>query len=93
MARDSDRIAVWDAKARALISRIDAALDETRVTPPEPDGSAQLDALTHRVTLRTPPPPGEIIKPAPPNMGPQPDRLDHWDAYVCRFDTDPEGDA
>ena len=19
-------------------------------------------------------------------MGPQPDRADHWDAYVCRFD-------
>jgi hypothetical protein len=91
MERDSDRIAVWDAKARSLVARIDEALDEVH----EPaDGSAdpsnphqsQLDALTRRVMLRTPPPSGRIIKAGTPNMGPQPDRADHWDAYVCRFD-------
>jgi hypothetical protein len=32
---------------------------------------------------------GPVAPPA--NMGPQPERIDHWDAYVCRFD-DRDGD-
>jgi hypothetical protein len=100
MARDSDRKAVWDAKARTLINRIDEVLGEAPPAPAQPDLQPQLDALAQRAMLRTPPPFGRIItpgrsadpsRPAPPNMGPQPDRLDHWDAYECRF-TD-EGDA
>ena len=100
MARDSDRMAVWDAKARALVDRIDAALGEDPVEAPEADTSTQLNALVRRVMLRTQPPGGEILRPAssngdilraaPPNMGPQPDRFDHWDAYVCKFDADEE---
>ena len=88
MERDSDRIAVWDAKARALVDRIDTALGEVHEQAEEPDDPhrPELDALTRRVMLRTPPPPGRIIRADAPNMGPQPDRVDHWDAYVCRFD-------
>jgi len=89
--KDVDALALWDAKARTLIDRIDEVIDdETR--PPAP--LAPLDALVHRVIARTPPPPGEIIDPAPTNMGPQPDRIDQWDAYVCRFDgSDDTGEA
>jgi hypothetical protein len=83
-----------------MINRIDEVLGETPTAPAEPDLQPQLAALTQRVMLRTPPPPGRIFTPgrsgdesraAPPNMGPQPYRLDHWDAYVCRFSE--EGDA
>lgn len=100
MARDSDRKAVWDAKARTMINRIDEVLGDNSPAPAEPNLQPQLDALTQRVMLRAPLPPGRIITPgrsadtfraAPPNMGPQPDRLDHWDAYECRFAE--EGDA
>ena len=91
MQRDSDRLAVWDAKARSLVARIDAALGEVRepadeAADPHDLHQPELDALTRRVMLRTPPPAGRIIKADTPNMGPQPDRVDHWDAYVCRFD-------
>ncbi len=37
MERDSDRLAVWDAKARALVDRIDAALGELRDPAEEAD--------------------------------------------------------
>ena len=91
MERDSDRIAVWDAKARSLVARIDEALDEL----PEPaDGSAdpsnphqsQLDALTRRVMLWSRASERPDHQGGHPEHGPQPDRADHWDAYVCRFD-------
>lgn len=93
MARDSDRLAVWDAKARALIDRIDSVLGEEHDATPGPDTSVQLDAMTRRVMLRTPRPSGKVFPTPPPNMGPQPDRLDHWDAYVCRFDAGEEAGA
>lgn len=89
--KDVDAIAIWDAKARTLIGRIDAVLGD--VTHVAPDDS--LDGLVHRVITRTPPPAGEILRPArtddspsemgQSNMGHQSDRIDHWDAYVCRF--------
>jgi hypothetical protein len=108
--RDADALAVWDAKARTLINRIDAALEgngssETPVTPPD-----RLPSVVRRIIDRASPPPGEILTPpmvhlaiddiarpagtgvTPTNMAHQPDRIDHWDAYVCRFD-DGDDDA
>jgi hypothetical protein len=111
--RDADALAVWDAKARTLINRIDAALDDNGssyapvATTDRPRAPAdRLPALVHRIIDRASPPPGEIITPPPAhlpvdditrpvgavgrprNMAHQPDRIDHWDAYVCRFDED-----
>lgn len=87
--KDVDALAIWDAKARTLIDRIDAVLDESGANAPVV-ALNPLDALVHRVITRTPQPPGEIIWPdaEPANMGPQSDRIDPWDAYVCRFDDD-----
>lgn len=65
-AQDADALALWDARARAVISRLDAAIAGDSA----------------------PAPPGEIVHPAAVNMGPQPDRIDPWDAYVCRFEED-----
>ncbi len=94
---DADAHAVWNARARTAIDRINEVLDDLDTTarapgplPWEPD--RRLGQLTRRAAARTPAPPGRIIRPEPPgerrpaNMGPQPDRVDHWDAYVCRFD-------
>ncbi|MGH3986960.1 MAG: hypothetical protein ACRDTZ_06540 [Pseudonocardiaceae bacterium] len=86
--KDVDAIAVWDAKARTLIDRIDAFLPEEGNTVADVATDDPLDALVHRVIARTPPPAGEILSPRPTNMGPQPDRIDPWDAHVCRFDSD-----
>lgn len=93
MPKDVDAVALWDAKARTLIGRIDAAL---AIDPPAPlttapageDPDPRLTALARRAMTRTPPPPGEILTLVPPNMGPGLDRIDPWDAYVCRFDDD-----
>lgn len=116
--KDVDALAVWDAKARTLIDRIDAVLDGTTAMDEPP--ADPLHALVHAVIDRTQPPPGEILTPdvvhrtidrapwsareagratttsrptiTPTNMEHQPDRIDHWDAYVCRFDGDGAGE-
>ncbi len=126
MPKDVDALAVWDAKARTLLGRIDAALAEAapaapaegapaalaaRFSPPggaaptdapktaaadvqdeQPAADPRLAALASRAMTRTPPPPGEILTLVPRNMGAQPDRIDPWDAYVCRFDRDGDSD-
>lgn len=118
--RDSDALAVWDAKARSALDRIDAVLADSQPAS-EPAGVSAgataeaphaelMQALVHRVIDRTSPPPGEILTPelvhraidelphatgtlpTPTNMAHQPDRIDHWDAYVCRFDGDDDAE-
>ena len=121
--RDSDALAVWDAKARTAIDRIDAVLEGNGYAAAgvpavadlpveaDPETAELLRALAHRVANRAAPPPGEIVTPPvvhlavddlprpaesdprPSNMAHQPDRIDHWGAYVCRFDADPDDDA
>lgn len=109
--KDADALAVWDAKARTVISRIDAALDDNTVAESPTVTSDRLPALVRRIVDRPSPPPGEILTPpvvhlavddvarpagpvaGPTNMAHQPDRIDHWDAYVCRFDGDGDDDA
>jgi hypothetical protein len=62
--RDIDALAIWDAKARSAIGRIDAVLEDAG--PPMTDAappSQVPQALVHRVIDRTTPPPGEIITP------------------------------
>jgi hypothetical protein len=102
--KDADALAVWDAKARTLIDRIDAVLGETEPRVSRAAVDDPITELVHRVIARTPPPAGEILSPVPSsepsawqtsrptgqptNMGHQPDRIDHWDAYVCRFDSE-----
>lgn len=88
MHRESDRFALWNAQANSALDRIDAVLgDEAEHASPAPSvHSSQLASIVNRAMLRTPPPPGRVIRPTGPNMGPQPDRPDHWDAFECRFD-------
>jgi hypothetical protein len=109
--RDADALAVWDAKARTLINRIDAVLNDTTGSSQAAVTVDRLPMLVRTIIDRTSPPPGEILTPPqvhlavddiarptgtrgmPSNMAHQPDRIDHWDAYVCRFDTDGDDDA
>ena len=112
--RDADALAVWDAKARTLINRIDAVLNDATGSSEAAAATVTVDRLpmlVRSIIDRTPPPPGEILTPpqvhlavddiARPtgtrgmasNMAHQPDRIDHWDAYVCRFDADSDDDA
>ena len=120
--KDADALAVWDARAREMIGRLDEVLDSSTASPhhsdflpaPDPDRPAdglpldpRLGRLARRVAGTSTPPPGEILHPEPvvgaawrrdpapravrPNMGAQEERIDHWDAYVCRFDDDDVG--
>ena len=104
--KNVDALAVWDARSRTLIGRIDAVLDEAGSPAAGPASATPLESLARRAMTRQSPPPGEILtvetppdgplaewarprgtdRSAPVNMGPQPERIDHWDAYVCRFD-------
>jgi hypothetical protein len=66
--KDIDALAIWDAKARTLIGRIDEVIGE----------DVEVSVIYGPI-----PPVRQIIG---KNMGPDPDRIDHWDSYVARFD-------